>query len=728
MSLAAILATVNAVVDQVRVPTMTIFILLIVPLVAAWAFKTVIWRPLTSPLRELPHPPGGRGLVGHAAQIMDLHTSIVNDWIDTLGPTFRINGPFGLNHRLFTLDPRALNHVLSQTDTYTKSPMLRDLVRRYMKEGLIVAEGERHRIQRKVAQRLFSRNGLKSMGAVVQEKANQLRDIISDLCTNPELSTPYATDSSCGLKDGARELDIYSASTRSTYDIIGEITTDTPFDSLGDWGSEIGGFYERFERMQMPSGGMRMLVGLLVPSVEKLWPSRSYKAIVAAMGPLEGLAQRMMVERQREIDEGKREAIADNRDLLTLMLRSNMAKGMTSDQKLRDEEITGQLATFMFAGSDTTAGTIAFGMYQLAQHREMQERLRAEVLSYGDNLPYEQMDDLPFLDAVVKEILRINPSLPGTVRQAARDDMIPLAEPVKLTDGRLVSELKIRKGQIVHIPIEHLHTSTSIWGESAAEFDPSRFLSMPLGQSTASPTTPQTATFPSSTWAGFSFSPLTPPLSTSSSTSASASASGYSVSPLTPTFEEGIEWNSSPSSPATALHTRKTYDRRSSAFSDLGGKPSLPLQGDFAPSFAPRRGSAPLLDQQRRSSGPPAAGATATEASRLSFISTRRRSSQSTFGNPSDNVNVNAPGVWPNFMTFIDGPRRCVGYKLAIMKIKIMIFTLIREFEVEVCQDKVIRRWNMLSTRPYEQGTLASKGSSLTLIFKPYQRNYEQGS
>lgn len=43
-----------------------------------------------------------------------------------------------------------------------------------MKEGLIVAEGERHKVQRKVSQKLFSMGGLKSMGQVVQDKSNQV--------------------------------------------------------------------------------------------------------------------------------------------------------------------------------------------------------------------------------------------------------------------------------------------------------------------------------------------------------------------------------------------------------------------------------------------------------------------------------------------------------------------------------------------------------------------------
>lgn len=36
---------------------------------------------------------------------------------------------FGVHHRIFSIDPRALNHVLKHTNIYTKSDLLRDLVR-----------------------------------------------------------------------------------------------------------------------------------------------------------------------------------------------------------------------------------------------------------------------------------------------------------------------------------------------------------------------------------------------------------------------------------------------------------------------------------------------------------------------------------------------------------------------------------------------------------------------
>lgn len=45
-----------------------------------------------------------------------------------------------------------------------------------------------------------------------------------------------------------------------------------------------------------------------------------------------------------------------------------------------------------------------------------------------------------------------------------------------------------------------------------------------------------------------------------------------------------------------------------------------------------------------------------------------------------DNVHANVPGVWGNLMTFIGGPRNCIGHRLTILEMKILLFILLRSF------------------------------------------------
>ena len=83
---------------------------------------------------------------------------------------------------------------------------------------------------------------------------------------------------------------------------------------------------------------------------------------------------------------------------------------------------------------------------------------------------------------------------------------------------------------------------------------------------------------------------------------------------------------------------------------------------------------------------------------------------------------MQGPGVWLNIMTFIDGPRRCVGYKLALIELKIVLFTMTRNFVFEpVVPEHRVGKWNLFSTRPYVDGELFTVGSSMPLLVRPYK-------
>lgn len=59
---------------------------------------------------------------------------------------------------------------------------------------------------------------------------------------------------------------------------------------------------------------------------------------------------------------------------------------------------------------DTTSNALARMLHLLCLHPEVQERLREEVTTARDDdekLPYDKLMALPFLDAVVKETLRV---------------------------------------------------------------------------------------------------------------------------------------------------------------------------------------------------------------------------------------------------------------------------------------------------------------------------------
>lgn len=196
---------------------------------------------------------------------------------------------------------------------------------------------------------------------------------------------------------------------------------------------------------------------------------------------------------------------------LTRFVPLTVKSNLSSDpaKRVSDAELLDQISNFLFAGSDATALSIAYCLHFLSLNVEIQTRLRDEILAISCNSSYsdssresspasfdsdtqshasfssfssagpseyaqaDAIDALPFLDAVVRETLRVRPPVHGTIRTATQDDTIPISAPMTMRDGSQITStggIPIRKGTYVHIPIEGLNMSEDIWGKDAREF------------------------------------------------------------------------------------------------------------------------------------------------------------------------------------------------------------------------------------------------------------------
>ena len=57
------------------------------------------------------------------------------------------------------------------------------------------------------------------------------------------------------------------------------------------------------------------------------------------------------------------------------------------ERQLSDEEVVGQAVTFLLAGYETTANTLAYTSYLLALNPDIQEKLQSEIDSYFEDKP-----------------------------------------------------------------------------------------------------------------------------------------------------------------------------------------------------------------------------------------------------------------------------------------------------------------------------------------------------
>jgi len=104
-----------------------------------------------------------------------------------------------------------------------------------------------------------------------------------------------------------------------------------------------------------------------------------------------------------------RKGDARRKDLLTRLIAGDPAKGT---EPLSDKEISDEISNFIFAGTHTTAVTMAYLLYELASNPKWQERVRLELKEAGSSdtkILYQTLQGLPVLQACIHESMRLHP-------------------------------------------------------------------------------------------------------------------------------------------------------------------------------------------------------------------------------------------------------------------------------------------------------------------------------
>lgn len=155
-----------------------------------------------------------------------------------------------------------------------------------------------------------------------------------------------------------------------------------------------------------------------------------------------------MADAEKHDDIGGKRRLA----FLDMLLISQLEGGELTDREIREE-----VDTFLFEGHDTTSSAMAFCIYLLSQHEDIQQRAYEEAVE----LQGHEKESMSYLEAVIKETLRIYPSVPFYSRKVQEDLQI--------------GNLTVPKGASVSTLAYMVHRNEKNYPEPE-KFNPERFL------------------------------------------------------------------------------------------------------------------------------------------------------------------------------------------------------------------------------------------------------------
>jgi cytochrome P450 len=310
------------------------------------------------------------------------------------------------------LGPDGIETVLTNRDrAFSNAEGWGYFIGPFFDRGVMLMDFEEHRHHRRIMQQAFKHERL----VAYLEKVNE---------TIARVIPTWRADS-------GGEFRLYSAAKQLTLDVATEVFV----------GEDMGAESERINRAFIDTvfGG---------------------QAIIRA--DVRGGRWHRGLESRRVLQDYFRSRIPQKRahqgdDLFSVLCHAESEDG----QRFSDDDVVNHMIFTMMAAHDTSTITLAMMGYYLARHPEWQDRVRAESRALGKpTIGYEDLDDLPALDLVFKETLRMNAPVGAVARKAIKDTEI---------DGHYIPS-----GTMIMLGL-HPTMRMEPWWNDPDTFDPERF-------------------------------------------------------------------------------------------------------------------------------------------------------------------------------------------------------------------------------------------------------------
>jgi cytochrome P450 len=281
-----------------------------------------------------------------------------------------------------------IKHVLVDNHkNYDKQTRGYHVLRFGLGNGLLTSEGEFWKRQRRIAQPSFHHGRIAGFGAIMTECTGRMIDRWDE-----------------SKRDG-KPFDLAAEMMALTLQIVGLCLMST---DLSDASDRVAGALSELLHLTVDRITRPFAPPMFVPTPK----NRAYKR---ALAQLDRVVFDIIAERRRTNEE--------KNDLLDMLMRARdeeTNEGMT-DRQLRDEVLT-----LVLAGHETTANALNWSFFLLSRNPSARERLERELADVlGDRPPrIEDLHELRYTEAVIKESMRLFPPAWLTARRAIEEDEI----------------------------------------------------------------------------------------------------------------------------------------------------------------------------------------------------------------------------------------------------------------------------------------------------------------
>lgn len=323
------------------------------------------------------------------------------------------------------MDPPSIRHMLLDAlQDYPKSVVTKNLLRPAIGESLFIAEGDHWRWQRRTAAPAFTHRNMMGLAPIMTEAADRCAARVQTAA-------------------GKRAVNMLDEMITTTFDVIADVTFS------GDDTFDRNGIHTAIDAYIAEAGRISLLDVLGIPD----WVPRPGRAL--SMGPLTTMKR----EADRAIDARAARGARARPDLLDLLRAGSDPK---SGRQMTTAELRDNLLTFIVAGHETTALTLAWALYLVAYDPAIQTAARDEARSVLGDRPAtgDDVDDLPLIRQIIDEALRLYPPAGMISRTAHKADRLCGTD--------------ILPGDTVMVPIYALQRSHLLWDAPDA-FRPERF-------------------------------------------------------------------------------------------------------------------------------------------------------------------------------------------------------------------------------------------------------------